>query len=139
MRRKKEIAINTHLWLPIMGFVVSLLLCILYIGEGAVGGAIVSAIFVLISLFVFLTTPMYYVFTNKEIEIVYLWGQKEEIRWIYINNITLFGGWLTRGDAAPHYHINYPAQKRLFFMTGDISKTRKTKRLFKNHYGREIE
>jgi Mn2+/Fe2+ NRAMP family transporter len=139
MRRKKEIAINTHLWLPIVGFVVFLLLCILYIGEGAVGGAIVSAFFVLISLFVFLTSPMYYVFTNKEIEIVYLWGQKEEIRWIHINNITLFGGWLTRGDGAPHYHINYPAQKRLFFMTGDISKTRKTKRLFKNHYGRKIE
>lgn len=139
MRRKKEIAINTHLWLPIVGFVVSLLLCILYIGEGAVGGAIVSAIFVLISLFVFLTSPMYYVFTNKEIEIIYLWGQKEKIRWIDIRNITLFGSWISRGESTPHYHIAYPAQKRLFFMTGDISKTRKTKRLFKNHYGREIE
>ena len=108
MRRKKEIAINTHLWLPMVGFVVSLLLCIFCIGDGAIGGAIVSAIFALISLFVFLTSPMYYVFTNKEIEIVYLWGQKEEIRWIHINNITLFGGWLTRGDAMPHYHINSP-------------------------------
>ncbi len=139
MRRKKEIAINTHLWLPIVGFAVFLLLCILYIGEGAIGGAILFAIFSLIALFVFLTSPMYYVFTNKEIEIVYLWNQKEEIRWIYINNITLFGGWLSRGGSTPHYHINYPAQKRLFFMTGDVSKTRRTKMLLKKHYGREIE
>ena len=101
----------------------------------AIGFAAVA----LLALFIFLISPMYYAFTNKEIEIVYLWNQKEEIRWIYINNITLFGGWLSRGDATPHYHINYPAQKRLFFMTGDISKTRKTRRLFKKHYGREIK
>ena len=139
MRRKKESAINTHLWLPIVYFVIFLLLCISCIDEGAIGMAIGFAAVALLAPFVFLTSPMYYVFTNKEIEIVYLWGQKEKIRWIDIRNITLFGSWISRGGSTPHYHIAYPAQKRLFFMTGDISKTRKTKRLFKNHYGREIE
>ena len=139
MRRKKEIAINTHLWLPIVYFVIFLLLCISCIDEGAIGMAIGFAAVALLALFIFLISPMYYVFTNKEIVIIYLWGQKEKIKWIDIRNITLFGSWISRGDATPHYHINYPSQKRLFFMTGDISKTRKTKRLFKNHYGREIE
>ena len=139
MRRKKEIAINTHLWLPIAYFVIFLLFCVSCINENAIGGAVGFAAVALLALFIFLISPMYYVFTNKEIEIIYLWGQKEKIRWIDIRNITLFGSWLSRGESTPHYHIAYPAPKRLFFMTGDISKTRKTRKLFRNHYGREIE
>ena len=55
MRRKKEIAINTHLWLPIVYFVIFLLLCISCIDEGAIGMAIGFAAVALLALFIFLS------------------------------------------------------------------------------------
>ena len=98
------------------------------------------AIIALLHLFIFLISPMYYVFSEEKIEIIYLWKQKEEIKWNSIKHITLSGSWISRYAAPPHYHIAYPTNKRrAFFINSDISKTRKTKRLIEKYYKKNID
>ncbi len=136
---EREIAINTHLWLPITLFIVFILLSISGVNAQEMGLAAGFAVASLLPLFVFLISPMYYIFSEESIVIRYLWGQKEEINWISVRNITLFGSWISRGGATPHYHFAYPSKKkRVFFIRGDVSKTRKTKKLIKKYYKKNI-
>lgn len=82
---------------------------------------------------------MYYVFSEDSVEIIYLWGQKEEIKWDVVRSITQNGSWISRYSAPPYYNFAYPVdKKRLFFMRGDVSKTRKTKKLIKKYYKKDI-
>lgn len=137
---KKQIAVNTHLWLPVMLFAVFITMVIFCIRERAVWLAIGFSIVSLFPLLAFLISPLYYVFTEESVDIIYLWGQREEIQWRAIKRITRCGSWTARGGATPHYHISYSGnQKRAFFMDGDISKTRKTEKLLHRYYGNQID
>ena len=139
MDNKKQIAINTHLWLPIALFVIFMTISISCIHEKEIGMTVGFFLAALLPIFVFLISPIYYVFSEESITITYLFGQKEEIKWNSIKSITLYGSWISRGGATPHYHIAYPTnRKRAFFINGDISKTRKTKRLIKKYYEKNI-
>ena len=139
MNDKKQIAINTHLWLPIVLFMIFMTISISCISENEIGMTVGFLIASLLPIFVFLISPVYYVFSEENITITYLLGQKEEIKWNSIRSITLYGSWLSRVGATPHYHIAYPTnEKRAFFINGDISKTRKTKRLIKKYYKKNI-
>ena len=138
--KKRQIAINTHLWFPIVIFAIFVLIAISCAAEQNTGAAIGFFMATLLPLFAFLVSPMYYVFSEESVEVVYLWGQKEEIEWDSIKSIHLLGSWVSRGDASPHFHIAYPTnKKRLFFMNGDISKTGKTKKLIKKYYKKDVE
>ena len=139
MDNKKQIAINTHLLLPIALFVIFMTISISCIHEKEIGMTVGFFLAALLPIFVFLISPIYYVFSEESITITYLFGQKEEIKWNSIKSITLYGSWISRGGATPHYHIAYPTnRKRAFFINGDISKTRKTKRLIKKYYEKNI-
>ena len=139
MDNKKHIAINMHLWLPIVMFVVFIAISICCIIENEIGMTVGFLIVALLPIFAFLISPVYYIFSEESVTITYLWGQKEEIKWNSIRSITLYGSWISRGGAPPHYHIAYPTnKKRVFFINGDISKTRKTKRLIKKYYKKNI-
>ena len=82
---------------------------------------------------------MYIVFSDKHVEIVYNFGQREKIKWCDIRNILLIGSWIEKGYGPPHYVIAYErVEKRLFFVNGEIPKTRKTKKLLKKYYKKEI-
>lgn len=49
------------------------------------------------------------------------------------------GCWISRGGGLPHYVIAYPTKdKRVFFVCGEIPKTRKTKKYIKQYYKKEI-
>ena len=49
------------------------------------------------------------------------------------------GSWIGAGGALPHYVIAYPQkEKRLFFVVGEIPKTRKTKKCIENYYKKKI-
>ena len=114
---KKEIAINTHLWFCVAFIMFFLILSTFGIREKEIWSSIGFAIASLLPLFVFLISPMYYVFSDESVAIIYLWGQKEEIKWISVRNVTLSGSWISRGGATPHYHIAYPTnKKRAFFI-----------------------
>ena len=139
MDKKMQIAINTHLWLPIVLFMIFMTISISCISENEIGMTVGFLIAALLPIFVFLISPIYYVFSEESITITYLFGQKEEIKWNSIRSITLYGSWISRGGATPHYHVAYPTnKKRAFFINGDISKTRKTKRLIKKYYKKNI-
>lgn len=140
MGNKKQIAINTHLWLPITLFVIFMTISVSCIHEKEIGMAVGFFLATLLPIFVFLISPVYYIFSEENVQIIYLWKQKEEIKWSSIQSIALYGSWINRGGATPHYHIAYPTnKKRVFFINGDISKTRKTKRLIKKYYKKNID
>ena len=137
--KKKQIAINTHLLHPIVFCVIFILLAIFSAKDEETWLAVGFAAFTLLPLFVFLISPMYYVFSEEGVKIVYLWGQKEEIEWTFVRSIEIEGNWMVGRMGFPHYHVAYPQNKKLmFFMNGDISKTRKTKKLIKKYYKKYI-
>ena len=138
-KSSNQIALNTHLQFLVIFFAIFIGLSVLGLIEQEVWMAIGFGIVTLAPLFVFLISPMYYVFSKESVEIIYLWGQKEEIKWTSIRSITLEGSWLSRGDSPPHYQIAYPtAQKRKFFMNGEVSKTIKTRKLINRYYKKDI-
>ncbi len=134
---KKHIAFNTHLILCFALFIVFLGLCIGSAIENEIGLSIMFAIFILLPLFVFAVSPLYYTFSDECIEIIYNFGQKEIIKWNEIRSISLLGSWI--GSGLPHYVIAYPRkEKGLFFVVGEIQKTRKTKKLIEKYYKKKI-
>jgi len=136
---KKYRAINTHIILWLFLFVSLSILAVLCIIEKEKGLSVVFAIFAIISILPVLLTPIYYVFTKKDVTIVYLFGIKEKIEWWETKSVTEEGSYFG-GNGLPHYHISYPKRKkRPFFVTGEITKTRRTKKLLKKLYIKEIK
>ncbi len=136
---KKCIAFNTHLILCFVLFIVFLVLSISCAIEKKIGLSIMFAVFILLPVFVFAISPVYFAFSDERIEIVYNFGQREIIKWNDIRGISLMGSWISKGGGLPHYVIAYPRkEKRLFFVVGEIPKTRKTKKLIKKYYKNKI-
>ena len=137
--KKKQIAINTHLLHSIVFCVFFILFAIFSAKDQEIGLAVGFAAFTLLPLFVFLISPIYYVFSDESVKIIYLWGKKEEIEWTSVKSIEIEGSWIGGREGFPHYHLAYPQNKKLlFFMNGDISKTRRTKKLIKKYYKKHI-
>ena len=90
----------------------------------------------LVWLFEIATTPLYTVFTEESIVIVYVIGYKETIIWNNIKTINLECGLLSR---VPDYVISYEAKKsKPFFASGKIPKSKKTQELFGKYWKRKI-
>ena len=132
---KKQIAVNTHLI-----FFAAFFLMLLGIFESVARGketglSIGFGLALLAPVVCFCISPLYFVFSDEGVEIVYHFGQREYIKWNEIRDISLMGSWLSRGGGPPHYVITYPRkEKRPFFVAGEISKTGKTKKLLKKYY-----
>ena len=136
---KKHIAINTHLILCFVLFVVFLSLSISSAIVNKIGLSIIFAIFILVPVVVFVISPLYFVFFDEYVEIVYNFEQREIIKWKDIRTISLMGSWIGAGGGLPHYVIAYPRkEKRLFFVVGEIPKTRKTKKFIEKYYKKKI-
>ena len=137
--KQKHYAFNTQLLFIIAFFVVFLVLSICAAIEQEIGLSIGFAVATLLPVFVFLISPLYVTFSDEEIEIVYIMGQREFIKWKNIRCIYLNGSWISKGGGPPHYEIAYPTNvKRAFFVRGEIPKTRKTKKYIKMYYKKEI-
>ncbi len=136
---RKYRALNTHIFLWIsMSALLGAFAVFSFFGKEARLAAVFFA-FAIISLSPMAFAPIYYVFTKKGVTIVYFFGIKEEIEWWETKSIVEKGRWFS-GNSLPHYHINYPKKKkRRFFVTGDITKTHRTKRLLKKLYIKEIK
>ncbi len=136
---KKQIAWNTHLILGFALFLIFLGLSISCAIENEIGMSILFAIFVLLPVFVFMVSPLCFVFSDECVEIIYNFGQREQIKWGEIRNISLLGSWIGAGGGLPHYVIAYPqTEKRLFFVVGEVPKTARTTKLIKKYYRRNI-
>jgi hypothetical protein len=136
---KKHIAFNTHLILCFVLFVAFLCLSISCAIEKEIGLSVLFAIFILLPVFVFAISPLYFIFSDECIEIVYNFRQRERIKWKDIKTISLMGSWIGAGGGLPRYEIAYPKkEKRLFFVVGEINKTRRTKKLIMKYYKKKI-
>ena len=137
--KQKHYAFNTHLLFVIAFFIIFLFFSICAAIEYEVGLSIGFAVATLLPIFVFLISPLYIVFSNEEIEIIYILGQREIIKWKNIRCIYLNGSWISGGGGLPHYELAYPTNvKRAFFVRGEIPKTRKTKKYIKMYYKKDI-
>ena len=128
-------AFNTRLlFITLMFFVFSFLAyCCIKDREFEIG--VVFGILALLPIFIFLISPLYMVFSYREIKIVYVLGQTEIINRLDIRSIVSFGGFLSKSEPFPYYVITYPKSKKLpFFVNGEIPKTLKTKKLIKKYY-----
>ena len=137
--KQKHYAFNTQLFFVIAFFVFFLVLSICAAIEQEIGLSIGFAVATLLPVFVLLISPLYVTFSDEEIEIVYIMGQREIIRWRNIRCIYFNGSWVNSGGGPPHYEVAYPANvKRAFFVRGEIPKTRKTKKYIKMYYKKDI-
>ncbi len=136
---KKYIAFNTHLVFFAVFFLVILGIFESCVREKEIGLSIGFGLFLLAPVFCFFISPLYFVFSDEGVEIVYHFRQREYIKWNEVRDISLMGSWLSGGGGPPHYVIAYPSkEKRPFFVTGEISKTVKTKKLLKKYYQKKI-
>ncbi len=136
---KNEIALNTHLFLYLFIFAFFQLFADISPLEHDVIGAIVFVLFNVCIIFVFFISPLYFVFDECSVTIVYHFGQRESILWrdilsVYIKDKRIGKGILT------NYVFNYPRkEQRKFFIRGEIPKTRKTKKLIEKYYKKKIK
>lgn len=94
------------------------------------GSSIFFAILALLFIFISLISPLYFIFSEDAVEIVYNFRQRETIKWKDVREVYQTGSWFYKAGGLPHYVLLYPKkEKRLFFVTGEIPKTRKTKKL----------
>ena len=137
---KKQIAVNTHLIFFAAFFLVMLGIFESVARGKEIGLSIGFGLALLGPVVCFCISPLYFVFSDEYLEIVYLFGLKEQIKWSQIKCITRKGSWISKGGGFPRYAIIYPSkEKRPFFVVGEISKTERTKRLLKHYYKREID
>ncbi len=131
---KKDIAFNRQLIFCFAILTAFLMLSISSAREGNVGLCIGFAIFTLIPAACFVISPVYVVFTVDEVQIVYFFAVREQIKWCEIRYISLLGGRYLR-----YYNIFYShKEKHPFFVVGHIPKTAKVKKLIKKYYQKEI-
>ena len=137
--KQKHYVFNTQLLFVIAFLSFFLVLSICAAIEQEIGLSIGFAVATLLPVFVLLISPLYVVFSDEEIEIVYIMGQREIIRWRNIRCIYFNGSWVSSGGGPPHYEVAYPTNvKRAFFVRGEIPKTRKTKKYIKMYYKKDI-
>ncbi|MBR2860507.1 MAG: hypothetical protein IKB86_01555 [Clostridia bacterium] len=107
-----------------------------------IGSSVLPAIVSLSFAFWFIISPLYFVFSNEQLEIVYNFGIKERISWDKIMRISLGGSWSRKSYTLyelPHYQISYdPKEKLPFFCHGVIPKSDKTTKLIKKYYKKQI-
>lgn len=137
--RKNQIAFNRQqvIWFLIFfEFIAITVKCML---EKEILLAVLSGLFVFAGAFVILTQPLYFVFSEEQVEIVYLL-LRMRIRWDSVRNIWLEGDNFGVAGNWPRYVIAYPQTKKLpFFALGEIPKTSRTKKLMEMYYKKEIK
>ena len=133
--KEKYTAFNTQLFFVITMFLLFVFIAYTCFIEREIGIGIGFSIASLLPVFVFIISPLYIVFSHKEIKIVYVLGQIETIQRTDIRNIISLGGFCSEYEPLPYYEISYPkSKKQPFFVNGEIPKTFKVKRLIKKYY-----
>jgi len=137
--RMKNVVINIYLVLSVILFFVLLGIAVLCAIENEIGLCIGFSLFLAVPVIAFVFSPLYFVFSDDCVEIVYHFDVKEQIRWKDIQRVTLMGSWFGKFNSPPHYVIAYYRKGKVpFFVAGRIPKTRKTKKLIKQYYKRQI-
>ncbi len=138
-RGKKHIAVNTQLISLVIIFFMFALVSLVAALENKIVVAIVCGIMALFIVYCFMISPMYVVFDDNGVKIVYNFGQHLNIAWCEVRSISLVGSVFVKSDGLPRYVIFFPqTEKKPFFVAPEIPKTFKTKRLIKRYYKKDI-
>ena len=135
--KSRKTVINTHNILVIVLFALFVVFAVVSATEGETWLAVFFGMFCLLPAFVFAISPLCYIFDEKAVTIVYFFGLRETVSWSSIRDIYEIGGWFLHSVGTPRYVLSYPKkEKQVFFMLGEISKTRKTTEFIKRYYGK---
>ena len=136
---KKYIAFNSHYVAIIPFFIVMISFAIYCTIDNDIWLATAFYIFSLIPIFCLCISPIYYIFTDKSITIIYCFGINDTIKWPDIKCVSKHGSWWF-DRSMPVYRLSYPQiEKRPFFVNGEISYSRKTTKYIKQFYKKKIE
>ncbi len=136
---KKHFALNSHYIVIIPFFIIMILFGTACAMENDIWLATAFYIFSLVPIFCLCISPIYYIFTDKSVIIIYCFGIKEIINWSDIRIASKHGSWWF-DRSMPAYRLAYPQiKKRLFFVNGEISYSRKTAKYIKQFYKKKIE
>ena len=142
--KKRKIAFNTHL---IFFFV----LLLIFIGlafffltdseDGDIALSVAGFALAAVPVFAIVISPVIYIFESDTLTIVYSLGMKEIVAWKEIRAIKKMGGWFGgKGRGFPVYEVIYPKKRKIpFFMEGCIVSNRKTAKLLKEYYKKNIK
>lgn len=138
--KEKHIALNTQLLWFGVAFLGALCLSVFSAADRAIDLCIGFAILAAVIAFGCAIMPQYVTFSDECIKIVYLFGQREIIKWSDIRSVSSEGSWFAKGGGLPRYVIAYPRkEKNPFFVVGEIPRTRTTKRLMALYYKKKIQ
>ena len=129
MENKKVKAINTQNFIWLFCFAILLMIAVVCFVDGSWIAGIIFSVLAIMPVSVVLLSPLYYVFTDEGVTIVYTLGGEEKISWQKVNKVKLFSSWLAKGSGSPHYYISHDGDKSKGYMSSEIAKTMKTKKL----------
>ena len=129
MENKKVKAINTQNFIWLFCFAILLMIAVVCFVDGSWIAGIIFSVLAIMPVSVVLLSPLYYVFTDEGVTIVYTLGGEEKISWQKVNKVKLFSSWLAKGSGSPHYYISHDGDKPKGYMSSEIAKTMKTKKL----------
>jgi hypothetical protein len=103
--------------------------------------SIVGIITSAVPVFAIVISPVIYIFEDDKLTIVYCLGIKEVITWKEIRSIKKMGGWFGgKGRGFPVYEVIYPKKSKTpFFVEGCIVSNKKTAKLLKEYYKKNIK
>ena len=141
---KRKIVLNTHLIFVFLLLLFFIGLAFFFMTDSEDGDAFLSILRILISVvsvFAIVISPVIYIFEEDKLTIVYCLGMKEMIAWKEIRSITKRGGWFGgKGRGFPVYEVIYPKKSKTpFFVEGCIASNKKTAKLLKEYYKKNIK
>lgn len=128
---------NTYLIIYAIAILIFSALAVAFFMSGDAWG-IFFMLIALIPIFIIVVSPLRYEYSKKSVIIVYVLGDREIIPWTSVRNITLYGSWISHIDCFPYYQVAYGHKKQKFYMNGEITKSRKNKKLIEKFYGGTI-
>ena len=141
---KRKIVLNTHLIFVFLLLLFFVGLAFFFLTDSEDGDASLSIVRIMISavsVFVIVISPVIYIFEEDKLTIVYCLGMKEMIAWKEIRSIRKRGGWFGgKGRGVPVYEVIYPKKSKTpFFVEGCIASNKKTAKLLKEYYKKNIK
>ncbi len=141
---KRKIAFNTYLIFLFTLLLVFVGLAIFFLTDRedadialSVSGFVLAAVLG----FAIAISPAIYIFEDDKLTIVYCLGMKASVTWKEIRSVKKMGGWFKgKGKGFPVYEVIYPKKGKMpFFMEGSIVSNRKTAKLLKEYYKKNIK
>ena len=127
--KTKFVALNTQNFIWMFLLVLFVALSVICFTDRSIVMGIIFLVISAAPVAVILLSPLYYVFTDEGVTIVYTIGGQEIIDWKKVNTVRYFGSWIAKGSGSPHYYIAHYGDKTKRYMNSEIAKTMKTKKL----------